>query len=602
MRIPGWVRRSRRGRRSRALSRLDPTKVVVIAVVLAVVSITYWRIWYGVDLTDESFYVVLPYRFALGARPFVDETTVVQQAGLLVSPFVRLYHALAGVNGLVLFVRHLHFLFSLLVGVAAFVSLRGVLRSTAAALLLAVCAVAFVPFDIHSLSYNTLGSGLFTAGCLLGYLSLEPGSTRPWLVIAGVCHGLAVFAYPSLVVAVAACFGVRLALAPERWRREIFGSVLPALAVGGSVMGAVVAVAGVHRVVAGYRRSSDYLGHSGGAGTFVDILHHEWTTLHFRYVLFAALVLLGVVWTSRRRVAALLLVPLPLLVLPGSLSHSFDSPKYTATLEYVAHYGALALPLFVLVRGRLEARRLFAAVWLPALVAGFTTAYTSTNGGVNFGVGFFPAVFVTTAFLLWSLEDARARHPRPRPVVWPAVLVPALLVVLGGQVYRDGAFSDLSVTVESGAYAGLRTSPSKKLFLEQLERDLTRVAPQCRIVFFNKFPAGYLLTKAHADTNSAWIATVAVRKTRAYQQTLLDYWRRHGLPDVAVAVTRIPYARPPGKVQHYRADMPLVRLVHSNAYRLILSHASYVMYERRTSTCGVAAVAVTSTSRTHPSP
>jgi hypothetical protein len=209
---------------------------------------------------------------------------------------------------------------------------------------------------------------------------------------------------------------------------------------------------------------------------------------------------------------------------------------------------------------------------------------------------------VTTAFLLWSLEDARASPARPRAVVWPAVLVPALLVVLGGQVYRDGAFSDLSATVESGAYAGLRTSPTKKLFLEQLEHDLTRVPPRCRIVFFNEFPAGYLLTKAHADTNTAWIATVAVRKTRAYQQTLLEYWRRHDLPDVAVAVTRIPYGPSSGKVQHYRADMPLVRLVRSNAYRLISSQANYLMYERRTSTCDVAAVAATSTSPTHGSP
>ena len=146
-------------------------------VTLAVVGITYWRLWYGIDLTDESFYVVLPYRFVLGARPFVDETTVAQQAGLLVFPFVWLYHLAAGVDGVVLYVRHLEFLMSLLVGAAIFVSLRGVLRSGAAALLLACTAVAFAPFDIHSLSYNTIGGGLFTAGCLLGYLSLRPATS-----------------------------------------------------------------------------------------------------------------------------------------------------------------------------------------------------------------------------------------------------------------------------------------------------------------------------------------------------------------------------------------------------------------------------------------
>jgi hypothetical protein len=485
------------------------------------------------------------------------------------------------VDGVVLFVRHLQFVFSLLVGGAVFVSLRGVLRSGAAALLLAVCAVAFVPFDIHSLSYNTLGSGLFTAGCLLGYMALEREAGRGWLVVAGVCHGLAGFAYPSLVVAVAACFALRLALAPQRWRRESVAFALPALAVAGAAMGTVVGVAGFHHVVSGYRRSSDYLGHSGSAGKLVDVLHHQWTTLHYWYLLFPALVLLGLAWRAHRRFAPLLLVPLPLLLLPGS----FDS--YTATLEYVSHYGALALPLLALLWRRPEARRLFAAVWLPALVAGLATAWSSNNGGVNFGVGFFPAIFVTTAFLGWGLEDSRATAV----ALWPALAVPAVLVALGWQVYRDGPISSLSATVSSGPYAGLQTSLNKKLFLEQFERDLARIGPRCRIVFLKDFPAGYLLTKAKADTNSAWIATVAVKKTRAYQQTLLRYWRGQGLPDVAVVITRIPYeSRRLARIERYRAGTPLVHLVHSSAYRLISSHYNYVMYERSDSTCGVGPV------------
>jgi hypothetical protein len=555
-------------------------------VALAVVAITYWRLAYGIDFTDESFYVAVPYRLVLGARPFIDETSVTQQTtALLVYPFVRAYDAVAGTTGIVLFVRHLQFVFSLLVGAVVFASVRlsaGVVRAT----LLALCCVAFVPFGIHSLSYDTLGSGLFTAGCFLGLWSLRrPRSWRTRLG-AGLAHGLAVFAYPPLAIPVAILLPIRLAGARGHRRAEALAWSPAALGLPAAAMAALVWSAGPGQVISDYRRSSTYLGQAGGFDKLRQIALHEWTTLRWPLPLLVALVLLVAAWRRRRGVAVPLLLALPVLAAPTNLA------SFTTSLEYVTHFAALGPVLFWLVRGRRGAGLLFGAVWLPALVAGITTAYSSANGGVNFGIGFFPAALATTLFLVWAIEGSLRHVRRGIRRFGPIALAPvvaALAALVAFEifpVYRDSGLAALATRVEHGPYAGLVTSRRKAAFLDRLERDLAAFGPSCRITFLKDFPAGYLLSAATPDTNGAWTATVATSQTASYQAALVRYYRRNRFPDVVVVMRRIPYAA--GRSARFERDWagePVMAALRAHHYRGEVARQAYTLYRRASSTC-----------------
>ena len=546
---------------SRADGARNPLATALVAVVaLAVVGVTYWRLYYGVDVSDESFYVAVPYRLVRGARLFVDETSVAQQlVGILLYPFVHAYVSLVGVGGIVLFVRHLQFVFSLAVAASIAVGLRAVLP-TRQAVLVALTAVAFVPFQIHSLSYNTVGGGLFTAGCLLGFASLREPGRWSLRLLAGLCHGVAVFAYPPLIVGVAACYLVRLGIGR---RKATLALDLPALALPLAGLAAVVAVAGFGRVRADYRHSRTTSVQHFDSHKLVSVAAHEWHTLRFWYLVVPALALVALLWRRLPVAARIVVLVLPLLVLPTKLR------SVTSSLEYVAHYGWLALFLLPLARRRPGAVELFAVCWLPALVAGAVTGYTSSNGGVNAGIGFFPAALVSSVFLIWTLGGRFATAP--------VLITLALLTWFELPVYRDGPVSTLHARVNHGAFAGLLTTAAKRDFLVRLEGTVGGFGSSCRIVFFDDFPAGYLLTRAQADTTTVWLHGRT-------PPSLIAYYRRHGFPDVVVELAHIPYSVTGGRNEHYRRSNPLLAMLRTRSYRLVASRRDYLVY-RRSSGC-----------------
>ena len=125
-------------------------------------------------------------------------------------------------------------------------------------------------------------------------------------------------------------------------------------------------------------------------------------------------------------------------------------------------------------------------------------------------------------------------------------------------VYRDASMRHLTVGVTDGAYAGLYTTREKRDFLAALDRDLAAVsASSCRIVFYDTFPAGYLLGHGRSATNATWLVDVADDQEADYQRVLLRYYEQSGLPDIVVRLDRIPLTDTTAIEQTYASREPL---------------------------------------------
>ncbi len=573
-----------------------------VAVALVALALTWRRLFLGIDLSDEGFYVAVPYRMALGARPFIDEMSMLQTAEFFVYPFVKLYVWLTGgADGIVLFTRHLYLAWVAFVALIGCLGFKTAVRWQYALVASCVC-VTFVFVSTTNLSYNTLGAGLLAIGMALGARAVagreagtgDPGvatlapapaakalrGTERWLAGAGVAQALAVLAYPTLVAALPFT-AVCLVLSTAGHRRR----ALRAWAIGaGATLAAealLLACFGVGNVmrclrwqITGWGRLNGVGGLPKLRGLLSGVAHHIEL---YPLVVVAALA----VYLAYRRwpVARLALLLAPLALLP------FGEQLVSGADGFGVVYG-LAAPffyLFVPQERRAVAGRLLVWGYLPALAAGLVSGYSSANGWLQMDVGLLPAMVLSGIFLALALAPRAGDGPAVRKAL-PGLALACLAGILAVTIVyqyqflpRAVPYSQMTVTLHGGPYAGIRTTPSRAAYLEQLSADLSRVAaPSDRLLFFYQTPAFYLFWPHRVATNSSWLTSPKGfdmnDDTGPLPAATLSYYAREKTaPDLVVRVVDTAGLSPGELERHYCGGLD---------YRLVLVRPQYAIFSR----------------------
>ena len=75
-----------RGARWRAAAAATAFAASALVATGAAIALTWLRLFRGMDLRDESFYVLVPWRWALGDKPFLQEQNLAGIPGFVLSP------------------------------------------------------------------------------------------------------------------------------------------------------------------------------------------------------------------------------------------------------------------------------------------------------------------------------------------------------------------------------------------------------------------------------------------------------------------------------------------------------------------------------------
>lgn len=533
-----------------------------LAAAAAAALFTWRRLFLGVDLQDESYYVLVPWRWALGDRPFVNEENLTQIGGLLEYPFVKLFGLLRDydVTGLILYTRHLYLLLMIAVAVVVFLTVRGLVRCELAVLVASVY-VTFIFWETPQLSYNTMGAAFLTLGSALGLWVVLEDRGRVWAFASGAAFGVAVVAYPTLLFIVpfyavflafalgrrAVAMVAELAFAePPEWKGLPTGlaawRALSLWVLGGAAVLLPTSLVILSFGLKNLRRCWAYtmdvaqsLDQLGGAAKAYDVALGFWRFYWSRPYFIVAALLVFLAYRRWPRLGRVLLAALPPVLWLAGQRALLDAAGF------VLVYAVLAPYLFLFVPGakREAGAKVLLWVWAPAMIAGAMTAFTSAAGYLSAAVGFTPALLASGVFLAWSLETTTvsgtgpAGSPSRVRLPWLALAVltaiVAVTVVFQFQFQqREMPYRELTSRVDSGPWWGIKVTPERRRLLDGFAADLrAQSRPDDELLVFYQAPGYYLYWRGAIAASSYWLSNQDM--TPALPQATVSYYRRHRL-------------------------------------------------------------------------
>lgn len=137
---------------------LSKTDIAAIGLLGAAFVYLLVTVSFNGTISDEAFYISVPYRIMNGDGLFTDEWHLSQLSAVLLYFPVKLFSAVTGgTDGIILFMRRLFCIMQFAVGAYTYKTFR---KYGFAAILTSLCFMLFSVIGVETLSYNTMGAAL----------------------------------------------------------------------------------------------------------------------------------------------------------------------------------------------------------------------------------------------------------------------------------------------------------------------------------------------------------------------------------------------------------------------------------------------------------
>lgn len=484
------------------------------------------RARYGVDLSDESYYLAEAERFFQGDRPFREEWFPAQLIGVLLFPVYSAYYMIYGdIEGIFLYMRILYAVLRTAAALLIFWTLSEREKMDyVPSFVVALLFLFYARANIQTLSYYNIGFITF-----LIYLLWRREKSFFYQAGSGVSFAVSVLCMPYLVlyfVLREILYVVRCVKDKKKWRGEIAflaGILLSAAVFLGFCMpsGDILDI---------FRNFPEILKDPEHQGTiwesvisFLSFMMHDFYRFLFWPQILECLGIGYYVWKGRKeeRLGRILKAAAYLLF--------FVQAVYVRTFfegGIIIVFFLLALQVSALEE--IKEQMLWNYYAVPGIVYGIIWMFGSNVGQRVFNMGcMFTCIWAVQ--IIW--RDGRDERRRWRLFLklgtMPIVLV-ILTLICFLDIYRDGSIETLTIKLEAGAAKGIYTTPKRAAEYMTVLEDLEKYAGEGKVLAVGGInPWIYLEADAQCGTYAAWNVDFSDERNEIYYK-----WYPDKIPDV----------------------------------------------------------------------
>lgn len=486
-----------------------------------VIGYSFYRIFWGVEISDEIFYIADAALITKGGIPFVNMWMQTAGAAMLYAPLVKVYELInGGMDGIFLFMRAAFCIYRIGIFALIFFTLKKG-KDSCSIVLTAIPLVPFYYSLIPMFSYTSVPfSLLLIVSALLyaGWEKISEGKGTKLVFICGILMALVTLSYPTLIINCFVVLALIVYYFRPQWKKYVLQYVL-----GGSITAILISIYlifkagsisnlihGLTMMLVGnpYMRILRRMSIKNGCNIILQWLKYPVVFLFGGIISVIALFIVKAIVVDKKRninIKSAFSIGIPIGIISG-LYYSYKIENALMSLKSataVLFIGVICYRIVYNKNKKLTA--IFNIVAIPEIAAILILWKTVIGGISDRYYVVFPMGLLCILYCYYTLDFS---SKMVRLAATATMSIFCILIGLAfnfGYLYREDSLGRLDTKIEQGIYKGIYTSEQKANSLTELEEYIKmNIDKNDKVLFMDCAPMAYLMSDAHYCTPATW--------------------------------------------------------------------------------------------------